>query len=67
MTLIIKNADENMTRAIKNVIKLDKKTKLEISKAKSWKEESDQLIKDYKEGKIKAYDNVEDMFKSMGL
>ena len=62
MTLIIENADENLERAIKNVVKLTD-AKMTIQK-----EPSDELIEAIKEvenGEVESYKNFEEFKKAM--
>ena len=62
MTLIIENADKNLERAIKNVVKLTD-AKMIIQK-----EPSDELIEAIKEvenGEVESYKNFEEFKKAM--
>lgn len=67
MTLIIENADKNLERAIKNVVKLTD-AKMTIQK-----EPSDRLLSAIKEveemekhpERYKSYNNVEEMFEDL--
>ena len=62
MTLIIENADKNLERAIKNVVKLTD-AKMTIQK-----EPSDELIEAIKEvenGEVESYKNFEEFKKAM--
>ncbi|WP_432633263.1 hypothetical protein [Brachyspira sp.] len=62
MTLIIENADKNLERAIKNVVKLTD-AKMTIQK-----EPSDELIEAIKEvenGEVERYKNFEEFKKAM--
>ena len=62
MTLIIENADKNLERAIKNVVKLTD-AKMTIQK-----EPSDGLIEAIKEvenGEVESYKNFEEFKKAM--
>ena len=62
MTLIIENADKNLERAIKNVVKLTD-AKMTIQE-----EPSDELIEAIKEvenGEVESYKNFEEFKKAM--
>lgn len=67
MSIVIENASEDLAKAIKAIAKVSS-TKCKVSqdnKAKRWKKESQQMIRDYKAGKIKAYDSAKAMHKEI--
>lgn len=67
MTIVIENASEDLAKVIKGIAKIGN-TKYKVSKdnkAKQWKKGSDQMIKDYKAGKIKSYSNAKEMHKEL--
>lgn len=67
MTIVIENASEDLAKAIKAMTKISSaKCKVsQDSKAKQWKKESEEMIRDYKAGKIKAYDSAKVMHKEI--
>ncbi|MDO7253444.1 hypothetical protein [Helicobacter cappadocius] len=67
MTIIIENASEDLAKVIKGIAKIGN-SKCKISKdnkAREWKKESEEMIRDYKAGKIKAYDSAKEMHKEI--
>lgn len=69
MDLIIQNADEKLYKAIKSLIDLCPNARVKIDRkqnlAKKLNKESNELIEQYKAGKIKAYDTAEEMAKAI--
>lgn len=62
MTLIIENADKNLERAIKNVVKL---TDAKITIQKEPSDELIEAIKEVKNGEVERYKNFEEFKKAM--
>lgn len=62
MTLIIENADKNLERAIKNVVKL---TDAKITIQKEPSDELIEAIKEVENGEVESYKNFEEFKKAM--
>lgn len=62
MTLIIENADKNLERAIKNVVKL---TDAKITIQKEPSDELIEAIKEVENGEVERYKNFEEFKKAM--
>jgi len=67
-TLIIENVNEkfiptfkSLAKAINSNVKISKK----IQHYEKWRNESAQALKDYKSGKLKAYQNADDVFRDI--
>ena len=62
MILVIENADKNLERAIKNVVKL---TDAKITIQKEPSDELIEAIKEVENGEIESYKNFEEFKKAM--
>lgn len=64
MTLIIKNVDEAFLPIFEGIAK-SIKAKCEVDKtdnqALKWKKEADKMLKAYKAGKLKAFDDINEL------
>ncbi len=63
VTINLKNADDNLLKAIKEVIKLRPLTEFKINKssANEWEQEYQKLLKSHKNGKTKSYSSAKEM------
>ncbi|TKX28794.1 hypothetical protein CQA38_06520 [Campylobacter sp. MIT 12-5580] len=64
MTLIIKNVDEAFLPIFQGIAK-SIKAKCEVQasekQALKWKKEANRMLKDYKAGKLKAFDDINEL------
>ncbi|PAF49375.1 hypothetical protein, partial [Helicobacter sp. 13S00477-4] len=60
MTLIIENLDDKFVPAFKSLANV-LNAKVKDTQALEWKKEADKMIKDYKNGKLKAYETIEEL------
>ncbi|PAF41130.1 hypothetical protein [Helicobacter sp. 11S02596-1] len=69
MTLIIENVKDEFVPAFRDLAKSAKskiKTKRSDKEiAEEWRRESEELMRDYKAGKIKGYDDIDEMFEAI--
>lgn len=70
MTLIIKNANKNIAKIIKDLSKLDSNIKIQTQKEPNKRllqaiQEAKELKQDFIKGKIKGYKNIDDLFKDL--
>lgn len=70
-TIHLENVDDNIISLIRNAIKIYPNAKMRVSKKKSiadeWNKEVDEMVKDYKAGKLKTFKSAKEAFENAGL